>query len=149
MEHDFTVPSLGECKIDSPITYSTVLGDAIANYVRDDEYVLYDIDADAGQESKKYTPKELLQKAGPRQQIYFSPGHVHAAIVTCGGLCPGLNDVIRAITRTLWFRYGVQRITGVRYGYQGLLPENNIPTIELKPQVVDDIHKIGGSVLGT
>jgi hypothetical protein len=132
---NFTVETLGEAKIPSPITYSTVLGDAIANYVRDDEYVLYDIEADAERESKAYTAAQLLQKAGPRQQIYFSPGHVHAAIVTCGGLCPGLNDVIRAITRCLWYRVIVKPIgrrdakkletrpeTGIRDSYAGESP---------------------------
>jgi len=152
--YDFTVESLGEAKISSPITYSTVEGDAIANYVRDDEHILYDIRVRADQPSETpaadaASPTHLLQMAGPRQRIYFSPSHVHAAIVTCGGLCPGLNDVIRAITRCLWYRYGVQRITGVRFGYQGFLPENNIPTMELDPNVVDDIHKIGGTVLGS
>jgi 6-phosphofructokinase 1 len=91
----------------------------------------------------------LLEKAGPRQNIYFSPGHVHAGIVTCGGLCPGLNDVIRAVTRCLWYRYGVRRISGIRFGYRGLLPETSGPTVELTPDLVDDIHKIGGTVLGS
>ncbi len=146
---DFRVASLGEAKIPSPITYSTVEGDALANYVRDDEFILYDIEADAGLRTKQLSDTELLELAGPRERIYFSPGHVHAAIATCGGLCPGLNDVIRAITRCLWYRYGVRRISGIRYGYQGLLPENNLPVMELNPTVVDDIHKIGGSVLGS
>lgn len=148
-EHDFTVSSLGACKIDSPITYSTVLGDELANYVRDDEHILYDIDVDASSGTKAFAPNQAVEKAGPRQKIYFSPGHVHAGIVTCGGLCPGLNDVIRAITRCLWYRYGVRRVTGIRYGYQGLIPENNIAPMELNPGVVDDIHKIGGTVLGS
>ena len=148
-EYDFTVETLGEAKLPSPITYSTVLGDDIANYVRDDEHILYDIEADLAETSKPYTRKQLLQKAGPRQHIYFSPGHVHAGIVTCGGLCPGLNDVIRAITRCLWFRYGVRRISGIRFGYHGLLPETKDPTMELTPAEVDDIHMIGGSVLGS
>lgn len=146
---DFRVASLGEAKIPSPITYSTVEGDAIANYVRDDEYILYDIEAEGGASAKELRETELLQLAGPRERIYFSPGHVHAAVVTCGGLCPGLNDVIRAITRCLWYRYGVRRITGIRYGYQGMLPDNNITAMELNPTVVDDIHKIGGTVLGS
>jgi 6-phosphofructokinase 1 len=147
--YDLSVPALGEARISSPISYSTVEGDDLANYVRDDEHILYDIKVDAGESGKDGARAGLLQLAGPRQRIYFSPSHVHAAIVTCGGLCPGLNDVIRAITRCLWYRYGVRRITGVRYGYQGLLPENNISSVELDPGAVDDIHKIGGSVLGT
>ncbi len=148
-EYDFSVPRLGEAKIDSPITYSTVHGDLIANYVRDDENVLYDIEVAPGSTAKEYTQSQILEMAGPRQKIFFSPTHVHAGIMTCGGLCPGLNDVIRAVTRCLWYRYGVRRISGIRYGYQGLLPENQIPTMELNPEEVDDIHKIGGTVLGS
>lgn len=149
IEYDFRVPCLGEAKIDSPITYSTVQGDLIANYVRDDEHVLYDIEADAESGAKTYSSTQILEKAGPRQKIFFSPSHVHAGVITCGGLCPGLNDVIRAITRCLWYRYGVRRISGVRHGYQGLLPENQLPILELDPEEVDDIHKIGGTVLGS
>ncbi|MFP4409256.1 MAG: ATP-dependent 6-phosphofructokinase [Spirochaetaceae bacterium] len=147
--YDFTVPTLGAPKIESPVTYSRVQGDLIANYVRDDEHILYDIEADGESDCKSYSPKQLLQKAGPRERIFFSPSHVHAGITTCGGLCPGLNDVIRAITRCLWYRYGVQRISGIRFGYQGLLPDNNLATVPLDPDKVDDIHRIGGSVLGS
>ncbi|TVQ29477.1 MAG: ATP-dependent 6-phosphofructokinase [Spirochaetaceae bacterium] len=149
IEYDFHVRTLGNPSVPSPITYSRVVGDQIANYVQDDEHILYDIEATADHDAKSYRANELLQKAGPREKIYFKPSHVHAGIVTCGGLCPGLNDVIRAITRCLWHRYGVRRISGIRYGYQGLLPDNSIPTIELNPDVVDDIHKIGGTVLGS
>lgn len=147
--YDFTISNLGECKIPSPISYSKVMGDDIANYVEDSELIFYDISADPEETTFEYQRKNLLEKAGPRERIYFSPGHVHAGIVTCGGLCPGLNDVIRAITRCLWYRYGVRRISGIRFGYQGLLPENNLPTVDLDPDAVDDIHKIGGSILGS
>lgn len=148
MSRDFTIRSLGTPKIPSPIPYSHVRGDDIANYVDENERVLFDVDIpDPSAEAE--VENGLLEKAGPRQNIYFSPGHVHAGIVTCGGLCPGLNDVIRAITRCLWYRYGVQRITGIRFGYSGLLPETAGPTVDLNPDVVDDIHKIGGTVLGS
>ena len=73
----------------------------------------------------------LLEKAGPRDKIYFIPKHVKAAITTCGGLCPGFNDVIRSIVRTLWKVYGVRNIYGVKFGYQGLLPESNSPFVQL------------------
>jgi len=151
MEHkyDFTVPILGEARIPSPIHYSRVEGDQIANYVRDDDYILHDIDVDPTLPAKQYHPADLLQIAGPRENIYFNPGHVRAGIVSCGGLCPGINDVIRAIVQCLWQRYGVRRIAGIRFGFQGLLPENQLPFTELNPEVVDDIHKIGGSVLGS
>lgn len=145
MSYDFRIPQLGTPKIASPIRYSRIQGDSLANYVRDDEKIIFDIEAsgDCADEGN------LLEKAGPREKIYFTPQHVHAGVVTCGGLCPGLNDVIRAITRCLWYRYGVQRISGIRFGYQGLLPDQNIPIMPLDPDAVDDIHRIGGSVLGS
>ncbi len=148
-KYDFSVPVLGDCKIKSPLIYSRILGDAIANYVRDDERIIYSIEAPELGEKRDYSPERLLEKAGPREYIYFNPGHVHAGIVTCGGLCPGLNDVIRALVRCLWYAYGIRRITGIRFGYQGFLPENNYPTVELNPEEVDDIHKIGGTILGS
>jgi 6-phosphofructokinase 1 len=81
--------------------------------------------------------------------IYFTPAHVHVGIVSCGGLCPGINDVIRAIVRCMWYRYGVTRISGVRYGYKGFLPDSQYPVRELTPDKVDDIHKLGGTYLGS
>ena len=91
----------------------------------------------------------LMQKAGPREYIYFNPAHVTAGICTCGGLCPGLNDVIRAVVRCLYYRYGVKKIHGFRFGFKGFFPESGFDTIDLTPENVDDIHKIGGSFLGT
>ncbi len=128
---------------------STQTGDSIANYVRDDEFILYNIDAKPGSYNLEYKHGDLLEKAGPREKIYFSPGHVHAGIVTCGGLCPGLNNVIRAIVRTLWYSYGIQRISGIRNGYRGFLPEYGIPVMPLDPEIVDDIHTKGGTILGS
>jgi len=148
VKRDFSIRSLGTPKIPSPIPYSHTRGDDLANYVDERERVLYDVDI-PDPDAEAEVENGLLELAGPRQKIYFSPGHVHAGIVTCGGLCPGLNDVIRAITRCLWYRYDVQRISGIRFGYAGLLPETAGPTMELNPDVVDDIHKIGGTVLGS
>ena len=148
---DFTVDGLGECKIPSPIKLSTVHGDFIANYVRDDEFVRYNVDVYGNvleTEADAYN-NNLIQKAGPREKIFFNPMHVNAGICTCGGLCPGLNDVIRAIVRCLYNRYGVRRIRGIRFGFKGLLPDNGFETIDLTPDIVDDIHKTGGSFLGT
>ncbi len=147
MSYDFNVPSLGPAKIPSPIPYSQTRGDDLANYVGEDERVIYNVNV--FDRSSDLSELGLLEKAGPRHKIYFNPGHVHAGIVTCGGLCPGINDVIRAVTRCLWYRYGVRRITGIRYGYRGLLPESGGPTVDLTPEYVDDIHKIGGTVLGS
>ena len=148
-ETDFIVKSLGTAKIPSPINLSTIDGDSVANYVRDDEYIIHDIEAIPGEPRAAYRREELLEKAGPRQKIYFHPGHARAAVITCGGLCPGLNDVIRAIVRCLWLRYGVRRIIGFRNGFAGMLPEYNIPTMDLDPDIVDEIHTKGGTILGS
>lgn len=146
---DFSVPVLGDCKIKNPIGYANVVGDKLANYVHDNEAIVYNVYARPGEEPKQWDTTNTMEKAGPREKIYFNPNHVHAAVVTCGGLCPGLNDVIRAIVRNLWYVYGVRRITGIQYGLKGFLPEYNFPVIELDPDLVDDIHKIGGSMLGS
>ncbi len=149
IKYDFRITTLGPCKVHSPKPYSTKYGDAIANYTRNDQYILRSNSTDASNVGPDYDPAWMLEEAGPREKIYFAPSHVHAAIVTCGGLCPGLNDVIRAITRTLWYFYGVERISGIRYGYRGFRPEFNLTPMLLNPDVVDDIHNLGGSLLGS
>lgn len=146
--YDFTIPTLGTCSIKSPIELSKVHGDKVANYVTDSDFIRYSSEVELGAQDD-IKQSELLEKAGPREMIYFNPKHVHAGIVTCGGLCPGLNDVIRSIVRCLWYRYGVKRISGIRFGYRGFLSEYNIDIKELNPEVVDDIHKIGGTILGS
>ena len=148
---DFTVDELGPCKVKSPIQLSKSHGDMVANYVYDNEFVRYNVDVygDVSKEDEDLFKKNLIEKAGPRELIYFNPKHVNAGICTCGGLCPGLNDVIRAVVRCLWNRYGVRRIRGIRVGFKGLLPEQGFDTIDLNPDLVDDIHKTGGSFLGT
>jgi 6-phosphofructokinase 1 len=148
-EVDFTIEELGKRNIKSPITMSKTRGDFIANYVTDDEFVLPDPNVVVGAQ-KPLKRSQLFECAGPREMIYFMPKHVHAGIVSCGGLCPGINDVIRAVVRCLWYRYGVRRISGIRYGYRGFLSdEDKFAVKELNPDVVDDIHKIGGTFLGS
>lgn len=142
---DFSINNLGKNTIKSPIPYSIEKEKGRARFVGDNEFIL----PSNILSEKRPEPESLLEKAGPREMIYFNPNHVHAGIVTCGGLCPGLNDVIRAVVRTLWYRYGVQRVTGIRMGYKGFLPEYNLPVKELNPYVVDHIHNMGGSILGS
>jgi 6-phosphofructokinase 1 len=128
---------------------SKIEGDFSANYVSDDEFVRLDARVALG-EQQAVEKKNVLECAGPREKIYFLPNHVHAGIVSCGGLCPGLNDVIRAIVRCLWYRYGVTRISGIPYGYQGFLGnDKKFTPKELDPEIVDDIHKLGGTMLGS
>lgn len=145
----FEVERLGASKIASPLKMSHQEGDLIVNYVKDNESVIYNLDAKMDGGTVEVSQEAMLLKAGPRSKIYFNPVHTHAGIITCGGLCPGLNNVIRAITRCLWYSYGVRRISGIRNGYRGLLPESSFPPMELTPKVVDDIHKMGGTVLGS
>jgi 6-phosphofructokinase 1 len=145
---DFSVEELGKCSIKSPIAMSTTAGDGTANYVTDDQYVRMSVVAKIGAQ-QAIKKEDVLERAGPREMIYFSPAHVHAGIVSCGGLCPGINDVIRAVVRCLWYRYGVTRISGIRYGYKGFLPESQYPVKALNPDTVDDIHKLGGTFLGS
>ncbi|MBI9099048.1 MAG: ATP-dependent 6-phosphofructokinase [Spirochaetaceae bacterium] len=146
---DFSISSLGKCTIQSPMPYSSSDESGGARFVGDDEYVLSSNTMNIQEMNTLLKNEILLEKAGPREKIYFNPNHIHAGIVTCGGLCPGLNDVIRAVVRTLWYRYGVKRISGIRMGYKGFLPEYNLPLKELNPTIVDHIHNMGGSILGS
>ena len=145
---DFTIEELGKPSVQSPIIMSKIAGDKIANYVTDDQFIRLDTSVIPGPQNP-IKKTQVLECAGPRENIYFTPAHVHAGIVSCGGLCPGINDVIRAIVRCLWHRYGVTRISGIRYGYKGFLPDSQFGTKQLDPDTVDDIHKIGGTFLGS
>ncbi|MED6210157.1 ATP-dependent 6-phosphofructokinase 3 [Stylosanthes scabra] len=87
-----------------------------------------------------------FRRAGPRQKVYFESDEVKAAIVTCGGLCPGLNTVIRELVCSLHHMYGVKKVLGIEGGYRGFYARN---TINLTPKSVNDIHKRGGTILGT
>jgi len=141
-EDNFNIEKLGECKVDNTLKkYNDFL------FVNDKDRIFLNT-------SKTEHNNEdlgLLELAGPREKIYFDPKHVKAGIMTCGGLCPGLNDVIRSSVRTLWFDYGVKNIIGIKYGYQGLLGDvkDQEVVIELNPLIVDEIHRIGGSFLGS
>lgn len=125
------------------------MGDARANYVQDDEKVLYGIELSAEQPGFHSDEVPQMEKAGPRQKIFFDPKETHAAIVTCGGLCPGLNDVIRSIVMTLWHHYGVRRVTGFRHGYRGMVADSPYDPLPLNPKAVASIHRHGGTILGS
>ncbi len=142
MPWDFTIQSLGECTIPSPVS--------VSYYTSDDKRVLYNIYLN--QYDRYRSPDGTLlslEVAGPRENIFFDPSKTKAAIVTCGGLCPGINDVIRSLVMTLYHRYGVKNIMGIRYGFQGLIPKYGHALMELTPEVVKDIHTLGGSYLGS
>jgi len=94
-------------------------------------------------------PGLQFELAGPRAKLFFDPKQTRAGIVTCGGLCPGMNNVIRSLFHELHHTYGVPEVLGFRGGYQGLDPARGAEPIVLTPDFVDDIHKEGGTVLGT
>ena len=145
---DLTIPVLGQPVIPSPVQLSRETGDYMANYVDDNQCLIYNIRVEKNN-PPDFSAVQLLEKAGPREKIYFEPQKVRAGIVTCGGLCPGLNDVIRAIVMCLWYRYGVRDISGIRFGYRGFLSRFDFEPVKLSPTNVDDIHRKGGTILGS
>jgi len=87
--------------------------------------------------------------AGPRENIFFDTNKVKAVIITCGGLCPGLNVVIRELVMTLHFSYEVKEIYGIKWGYKGIYTDIEKNWIKLTPASVSRIHKEGGTILGS
>ena len=142
MTRDMSISRLGPATRPSPLGFSTVPGDAIADYTNDSARVLWD-PSPAGQGGPAF------EVAGPREKIYFNGPDIVAGIVTCGGLCPWLNDVIRGLVMALWNRYGVRRILGFRYGYRGLVKDASPGPIALEPDLVRYIHHTGGTILGS
>ncbi|MGB7910608.1 MAG: 6-phosphofructokinase, partial [Desulfobaccales bacterium] len=118
-------------------------------FIRDDDQVLIYDTLDYLRSLGPGEEPQAFEMAGPREKIYFDPSKVHCAIATCGGLCPGTNDVIRAIVLELHFLYGVRHIYGVRYGLRGFIPHYGHELLELNPEVVADIHTFGGTILGS
>jgi 6-phosphofructokinase 1 len=146
---DLAITRLGPATRPSPIRLSSRSGDCMADYVRDDQALLYDIEIDGRQQRTPGSLAARLELAGPRETIFFEPAGVHAGIVTCGGLGPGLNNVIRALVLTLWHRYGVRRISGIRFGYQGFLHREGPAVKPLDVDAVRHVHNLGGTILGT
>lgn len=146
----FQIQNLGTPNIKSPLQLSTVRGDNIFNFIKDEDKVVYDLSLDTYNSCLKNDEEpSCLEKAGPRQNIFFEPKKTTAAIVTCGGLCPGINNVIRGVVMALHYFYGVKKIFGVRYGYEGLNPEMGHGFMDLSPDKVKDIHQFGGTILGS
>lgn len=135
------VRNLGERAVESPLTLRRG-----GQFVPDVARLLHRIDFTP---EEPINPEISLEKAGPRRRIFFQPDNVRAAIVTCGGLCPGLNNVIRSVFFELYHHYGVKRVVGVRNGYRGLNPDYEYPLLELSTEVVEHIHKLGGTLLGS
>jgi 6-phosphofructokinase 1 len=139
------VRTLGEREVSSPLGLSASGSEDVANYVSDGARVVLDAEVNVAEPA---APPILFEKAGPRERLFFDPSRARAAIVTCGGLCPGINVVIRTIVLELRHKYGVPDILGFRYGYDGLSGASGIEPVVLGPDDVRHIHREGGSVLG-
>jgi 6-phosphofructokinase 1 len=150
MPSDLVIKTLGPCRIDSPI--ASVLGErrTSQHYVDEADRVLYD-DTVEMVVARGLAVEDLpgFEPGGPRRKIYFEPAKTRVGIVTCGGLCPGLNDVVRALVLQLSRHYGVRRIVGFRNGYQGFVARYGHPLVELTPESVSMIDEHGGTILGT
>lgn len=140
----FNILSLGKPNIPTPLELASEL-----NLVDDTERLLANPYVSELREALN-KPEELpgFELAGPRARLFFDPAKVCAAIVTCGGLCPGINAVIRSVVLELWHRYGCKSILGIKNGFGGFAADAAAP-LSLTPELVSEIHTRGGTILGS
>ncbi|THJ38666.1 ATP-dependent 6-phosphofructokinase [Candidatus Frankia alpina] len=147
---DLSVKTLGACRIDSPLL--PLLGErpTTQHYIDEADKVLYD-DTTSMIAAREVDLADLpgFEPAGPRRKIYFDPSKTRVGIVTCGGLCPGLNNVIRGLVLELTSHYRVRRIFGFRNGYQGFIARYGHDVVDLTPESVASIDDDGGTILGS
>jgi len=140
----FAISTVGPAKIASPYR--------APRYVSDKGRTIHDASLQAVRRSASSAKRDKIagfELAGPRERIYFDPTKTRCGVVTCGGLCPGLNNVIRAIVMQLHYHYGVSTIHGFKYGFEGLIPKYAHETVMLNPNTVSHIHEHGGSLLAS
>jgi 6-phosphofructokinase 1 len=143
---DLYIRTLGEPTHDSPFAHF-LAERAQARGTHQFKHMVYD---DAWPPSEPTNGDHpAFELAGAEPRLFFEPTQTTVGIVTCGGLCPGLNDVIRGLTMVLWHRYGVRKILGFRYGYEGINPAFGHEPIQLDPEIVGSIHEQGGTMLGS
>jgi 6-phosphofructokinase 1 len=130
------IETLGEARFRSPTRL------CVSDNIRVPEHIIHEV-------GKPCAPGASFELAGPRERMFFDPAKARAAIVTCGGLCPGLNNVIRSLFLELHHHYGVRHVIGFQDGYRGLDPARSREPILLTPDLVDDIHREGGTMLST
>jgi 6-phosphofructokinase 1 len=130
------ITSLGEARFPSPVPHT------VSDQARIPAVILRD-------PAVPRRDEVLFELAGPRAKLFFDPAKTRAGIVTCGGLCPGMNNVIRALFLELHYTYGVAEVVGFRGGYQGLDPARGPEPTVITHAFVDNIHKHGGTILGT
>jgi 6-phosphofructokinase 1 len=147
---DFEVKVLGKAAIKSPLIQAVRNYSPLFKFVDDKERILYDVSLENFNNYRKSGEDPVsFEKAGPRENIFFEPAKTKVGIVTCGGLCPGLNNVIRSLVNELYYRYGINRILGIKFGFEGLVAKYNHPLVELTAPLVSNLHLIGGTFLGS
>jgi 6-phosphofructokinase 1 len=145
-QQDLIVSTLGECNHASPSDLRSASHSGASFFVSDVQRVRLDVEIPSEIQSSESLS---LEKAGPRERIFFQPENATAAIVTCGGLSPGLNNVVRSVFYELSENYGVPRVLGIRNGYLGLNPQSGLEPVLLNKEFVEPIDKLGGTVLGS
>ena len=140
---DTRILSLGPCKVRSPLARAGMVS---APFKTDAQRVL--MQSRVTEDGPTF-PETSFEEAGARSEIYFEPARTSVGIVTCGGLCPGLNDIIRGIVNQCYRQYGITKVYGFRYGYEGLVQRYGHTPMMLKPASVEQIHHFGGTVLGS
>ncbi len=138
---ELRITSLGPCTIESPLVRLRDPG-----FISDSSRIRYQHKCGPGIDGMEAIS---FEESGPRQKIFFDPVRTSAAVVTCGGLSPGLNNVIRSVYAELAYNYLVPRVLGVRNGYLGLTPASGLKLVDLNPQFMENIHYLGGTVLGS
>lgn len=135
------IENLGPAKIPSPLPFG--------RFIDDNKQLPIHISQEVLEEAPDEPTSFKFTEAGPRDKVYFDPSKTKCAIVTCGGLCPGINDVIRSIVLAAHYNYGVASIMGIRFGLEGFCHQYSHETMELTPRTVSDVHEFGGTMLGS
>ena len=147
VEPDQTViQTLGPAKIENPMLKKKGAGEGYGRFVNEGIRMRVDPFLDPGNNDEASVA--TFERAGPREKVYFDPTKLKAAIVTCGGMCPGINSLVRAIVLQLHYMYQVRNVVGVRYGLQGFIPAFGHDLMVLTPESVQNVHGRGGSFLG-
>jgi 6-phosphofructokinase 1 len=139
-QSDLKIPTLGPCEHESPLVAKGRM------FV--DESIRVRVKRHIG-DAPPETGELSFEEAGPRRRIFFNPAETTAAFVTCGGLSPGLNNVIRSGFLELTYNYGVKRVLGIRNGYAGLNPDSGLEPTFMTQRMVQNIHHLGGTILGS
>ena len=147
---DFEVKVLGNGTIKSLLQPSSNLDGLSFGFIENHDRVLFDASLEHFKHCRETGETPIsFEIAGPHKKLYFDAAKTKVAIVTCGGLCPGLNNVIRSVVNELYYRYDVKSIIGIQYGFEGFISKFNHPVIDLTPQSVESIHLFGGTILGS